>query len=140
MMKKTKPIPDEYSVGICCDASHLTKAKVTEHRGVITATGEELWRESVKYSSVNVGEYLGLVRALQWVIENDPPERIIWCDSQTAISWFNEKRSASSIKLPEMTMADIWLQIFEAEYRDIEVRHWSKKKIGIENPADFGRK
>lgn len=126
--------------GIATDASHLTKTKVTEYRGVVTATGEELFRERVKYSSVNVGEFIGLVHGLQWIIENDPEERILWCDSQTAITWFNNRKSASSQRLPEMLMADIFLQAFESEFEDIEIKHWNKRVIGVENPADFGRK
>lgn len=128
------------TIGICCDASHLVKSKVTEYRIVWTDTAKEILRRSVKFSSVNVGEYLGLVHAIQWVIENDPEDRVIWCDSMVAITWFNNRSSASTISLPEMKKADLFLQLFESEFEDIEIKHWSKKKIGVENPADFGRK
>jgi len=126
--------------GICTDASHLTKSKVTEYRGVITETGEELFRELAPYSSVNVGEYLALVHGVKWIIENNPKDRIIWSDSQTAITWFKNKKSASSIKLPQMLAADIFLQAFASDIEDIEVKHWNKRDIGMEIPADFGRK
>lgn len=126
--------------GIAVDGSHLMKTKVTEFRGVITATGEEIFRESVKYSSINVAEYLALVRGVQYIIENDPPERVIWSDSQTAIVWYNNRQSASGVSIPEMAKADMFLQAFENELQDIEIKHWNKRVIGAENVADFGRK
>lgn len=130
----------KYKSGIAVDGSHLMKTKVTEYRGVITATGEEIFREKVKYSSINVAEYLALVKGVQWIIENDPDQRVVWSDSQTAITWFNNRKSASSVTIPEMKKADVFLQLFEAELQDIEVKHWNKRIIGVENPADFGRK
>lgn len=127
--------------GIAVDASHLTKSKVTEYRGVITATGEELFRVQIKYSSVNCGEYLALIHGLQWIIENDPEERVLWTDSQTAMAWFRERKSASAVSFPEMKKGDLFLQLFESEFEDIEVKHWNKRNYGMtEIPADFGRK
>lgn len=128
------------TTGICCDASHLTKTKVTEYRLVYTDTGEEILRERVKYSSVNVGEYLGLVRAIQWVMDNNPEDRIVWSDSQVAITWYNNRESASSKSIPDMRKADLFLQLFDNELKTIKVKHWNKRTIGVENPADFGRK
>lgn len=126
--------------GIAVDGSHLMKSKVTEYRGVLLSTGEEIFRESVKYSSINVAEYLALVRGLQYIIENNVDERVLWSDSQTAIAWFHDRKSASSVSIPAMQKADIFLQFFEDEFETIEVKHWNKREIGIENPADFGRK
>lgn len=126
--------------GICTDASHLTKTKVTEYRGVITETGEEIFRELVPFSSVNVGEFMGLVHGIMWIIENDPEDRVLWTDSATAITWYKNRQSASSVRLPEMLMADVFLQAFEHELETIEVKHWNKRDIGMEIPADFGRK
>lgn len=126
--------------GICVDGSQLTKTKVTEMRGVITSTKEEIFREKLPFSSINVAEYIGLVRGIQWVIENDPPERVVWCDSLTAIRWYNERKSASNFEAKLMLKADMFLQVMDSELETIEVRHWSKKKIGLENFADFDRK
>ena len=129
------------TTGICVDASHLMKHKITEYRAVITLTGEELFRAQIKYSSVNCGEYIALIKGLQWIIENDPEDRILWSDSQTALTWFRNRESASSIYLPEMKAGDIFLQVFESEFKDIEVKHWNKRRYGgTEIPADFQRK
>jgi len=126
--------------GIAVDASHLTKSEVTEYRGVITETGEEIFRKQIKYSSVNCGEYLALLHGIQWVIENDPKEWVIWSDSKTAIAWLNQGFSASSVTFSDMKFADLFLQVYWADIQDIQVNHWNKRDIGLEIPADFGRK
>lgn len=129
--------------GICVDASHLTKRKVTEYRGVITDTGEEIFRKKIKYTSVNCGEYLGLIHGIKWLLANSRfKEQVIWCDSLVAINWFNQQKHGSGIKYSAMMAGDFFLKAYweVIKNKNIEVRHWNKRIIGFENPADFGRK
>jgi len=130
----------EIKYGIAVDGSHLMKSKVTEYRAVSLLTNEELFRKSIKYSSINCAEYLALVEGIKWIMNNDPADRVLWSDSQTAIAWYKARKSASGVRMPEMKKADLFLQMMECELDTIDVKHWNKRTIGYENPADFGRK
>ena len=84
--------------GIATDAAHSTKNKVTEYQGIDLATGERIFYENLRYPTVNIGEFLGVIAAVKYIIENDFEPRVIYTDSITAISWFHSKRTASSKK------------------------------------------
>lgn len=127
------------TIGIATDAAHSTKRSVTEFQGINLATGERIFYQDLGNQTVNIGEFLAVVEAAKYIIENDFEPRVIYTDSMTAISWFNNKRTASKKKNKALQKAEIFLKIFAVDLEDIEVLHWDNKGWG-ETPADFGNK
>ncbi|MGL5014008.1 MAG: reverse transcriptase-like protein [Bacteroidales bacterium] len=125
--------------GLTVDASHLESKKTTEYRGVLLETGEEVFRVNLGHQTTNIGEFLGLVHGLQWIIETGYEPKTIYCDSTIAISWFNNKRTSSTKKCNDLRKAEIFLQLFFEKISEVEVVHWNNKLWG-EIPADFDRK
>jgi len=125
--------------GIATDAAHSTKRLVTEYQGINLATGERIFYRNLGEQTVNIGEVLGVVEAVKYIIEHDFQPRIIYTDSITAISWFYNKRTASKKKNKELQKAEIFLKAFASDVDTIEVVHWNNKQWG-ETPADFGNK
>lgn len=125
--------------GIATDAAHSTKRLVTEYQGIDLATGERIFYRNLGEQTVNIGEFLGVVEAVKYIIEHDFQPRIIYTDSITAISWFYNKRTASKKKNKELQKAEIFLKAFASDVDTIEVVHWNNKQWG-ETPADFGNK
>lgn len=125
--------------GIATDAAHSVKRGVTEYQGINLETGERLFYQDLGNQTVNIGEFLAVVEAVKYIIENDFQPRIIYTDSMTAISWFNNKRTASNKKNKELQKAEIFLRVFAADVDTIEVIHWNNRVWG-ETPADFGNK
>lgn len=125
--------------GIATDAAHSTKRLVTEYQGINLVTGERIFYRNLGEQTVNIGEFLGVVEAVKYIIENDFHPRVIYTDSITAISWFYNKRTASKKKNKELQKAEIFLKAFAADVDTIKVLHWDNKTWG-ETPADFGNK
>lgn len=130
---------DRPQQGIATDAAHSTKRGVTEYQGINLANGERIFYKDLGDQTVNIGEFLGVIEAAKYIIENDFQPRIIYTDSMTAISWFNNKRTASKKKNKELQKAEIFLKALAADVDTIEVRHWNNREWG-ETPADFGNK
>jgi ribonuclease HI len=133
-MKSNRP-----SVGIATDAAHSTKRLITEYQGIDIETGDRLFYKNIGNQTVNIGEFLAVVEAAKYIIENDFRPRIIYTDSITAITWFRNKRTASNKRNKELQKAEIFLKAFAADVDIIEVLHWDNKNWG-ETPADFDRK
>lgn len=125
--------------GIATDASHYIKNGLTRYRGIDLRTGVEIFHESLGNHTVNVGEFLGVIAAAKYIIENEYTPRTIYTDSLTAIAWFTQKRTASKRKLPAMFKAEVFLQAMSVEIDSIEVVHWDNDGWG-ETPADYGLK
>lgn len=125
--------------GIVTDAAHSVKNKVTEFQGFDLKTGNRLFYQNLGNKTVNIGEFLGVVEAAKYIIENDYWPRVIYTDSITAITWFNNKQTASKKKCRELQKAEIFLKALSWDIETIEVRHWDNGIWG-ENPADFGNK
>lgn len=125
--------------GIATDAAHSTKRLVTEYQGIDLATGKRIFYRNLGEQTVNIGEFLGVVEAVKYIIENNFQPRVIYTDSITAISWFYNKRTASKKKNKELQKAEIFLKAFAADVDTIQVVHWNNKQWG-ETPADFGNK
>ena len=125
--------------GIATDAAHSTKHGVTEYQGIDLETGERLFYRNLGNQTVNIGEFLGVVEAVKYIIENDFQPRVIYTDSQTAISWFNNKQTASNKKNNDIKKAEIFLKALSYDVDTIEVKHWDNRTWG-ETPADFQRK
>ena len=125
--------------GIATDAAHSTKNSKTEYQGVNLATGEQIFYRDLGNQTVNIGEFLAVVEAAKFIIENDFQPRIIYTDSQTAIAWFKAKSTASNKRNNELKKAELFLRVLSADVDTIEVRHWDNRRWG-ETPADFNRK
>lgn len=126
--------------GIAVDASHLTSQNRTDYQGVNIATGEVLFEHSLGANkTINQGEFLAIVHAAQYIIENDFKPRIIYSDSVTAISWFKNKATSSGKDNPALKKSEVFLKALDFDIKTIDVRYWSNKQWG-ETPADFGRK
>lgn len=125
--------------GIATDAAHSTKHGITEYQGINLATGERIFYRNLGEQTVNIGEFLGVVEAAKYIIENDFQPRIIYTDSMTALTWFRNKSTASNRRNRELQKAEIFLKALSADVDSIEVRHWDNKTWG-ETPADFNRK
>lgn len=129
-------IPTE---GIATDAAHSTKNGLTEYQGIDLKTGKRLFYRNLGNKTVNIGEFLGVVEAAKFIIENDFQPRVIYTDSVTAIAWFRNKKTASKKKCRDLQKAEIFLKVLSWDIDTIEVRHWDNKAWG-ETPADFGNK
>ncbi len=125
--------------GIATDAAHSTKRCVTEYQGINLATGEQIFYRNLGNQTVNIGEFLAVVEAAKYIIENDFEPRVIYTDSMTALTWFKNKSTASNKNNRELQKAEIFLKALSADIDTIEIRHWDNKRWG-ETPADFGNK
>lgn len=129
----------DLSKGIAVDAAHSMKQKKTEFRGVDLATGEVIFYKSLGNKTINIGEFLAIVEACKYIIENKHEPKRIFSDSQVAISWFKNKEAASVKREREVDKALIYLRAAYTWVDEIEVIHWDNKQWG-EIPADFGNK
>lgn len=125
--------------GIATDAAHSTKNRITEYQGIDLKTGKRLFYQNLGNKTVNIGEFLAVVEAAKYIIENDYSPRVIYTDSVTAITWFNNKRTASNKKCKDLQKAEIFLRALYWDVDTIKVIHWNNKAWG-ETPADFGNK
>lgn len=125
--------------GIATDGAHSTRERSTSFRAVDLFSGRELCRESVGNWTNNVGEFLGIVAAVKYMIEHPEAPRVIYSDSKTAITWYKDRRTASSRRCPALLKAEIFLKVMEEKIRDIRLEYWDNRLWGG-NPADFGNK
>lgn len=133
-------MPDKRPLqGIATDGAHSSKNGVTEYRGIDLATGNQVFYCSLGNKTVNVGEFLGVVAAVKYILENDYSPRIVYTDSMTAISWFQNKKTASQKNYIDLLRAECFLKIMAMQVDTIKVVHW-KNDLWGEIPADFGRK
>jgi ribonuclease HI len=125
--------------GIATDAAHSTKYKQTSYRGVILPDNMEVFKNHIGNKTVNIGEFLGLVAAVKYIMENDFMPKTIYTDSLTAITWFRNKKAASKKICPELEKAEVYLKIMAEQVKQIQVLHWDNNLCG-EIPADYGNK
>lgn len=125
--------------GIAVDAAHSVKNKKTEYRGVDLSTGKTLFYEDLGNQTINVGEFLAIVEAIKYIIQNNFEPKVIFSDSTTALSWVANKRTASGKRNPMLMKAEIYLRVMSFWVDQIKCIKWDNRKYG-EIPADFGRK
>lgn len=126
--------------GIAVDAAHSMKNGVTEYQAIDIKTGERLFYRNLGNQTVNIGEFLGVVEAVKYIIENGFKPRVIYTDSETAIRWYNNKSTSSVKKNKELGKAEVFLMLYNStELSTINVEHWENGEWG-ETPADFGNK
>lgn len=125
--------------GIATDAAHSTKERSTRFRAVDISTGEELFSEAIGNQTANIGEFLGIIASVRYILENNFTPAVIYSDSLTAITWFHNKTTASSRHYPALQKAEVFLRAMSVRIEAIEVHHWDNRKWG-EIPADYGNK
>lgn len=125
--------------GIAVDAAHSVKNRKTEFRCVDLKTGKTLFYSDLGNQTINIGEFLAIVEAVKYIIEHDYQPKIIFSDSNTAISWFKNKRTASGKRNAKLMKAEIYLRAIAYWIDEIQVVKWDNKAWG-EIPADFGNK
>ena len=125
--------------GIAVDAAHSTKNRKTEFRGIDLNTGEILFYADLGNQTNNIGEFLAIVEAVKYIIEYDFTPKVIFSDSNTAISWFKNKRTASGKRNARLMKAEIYIRAMAHWVDEIEIIKWDNHQWG-EIPADFNRK
>ena len=125
---------------LCVDAACSGNPGDMEYRGVYPPTMQEIFRIGpLKKGTNNIGEFLGIVAAVKYILEHSDIPRIIYSDSITAITWYLNRRTASTRHCPALLKAEIFLKAMEERIKDMRIEHWNNKLWG-ENPADFGNK
>jgi ribonuclease HI len=133
------PMLPSISVDAACSGS----PGPLEYRGVNTETGEQLFRAGpFPGGTNNIGEFLAVVRALEWMARNKL-DWVIYSDSETAVSWVRARKCNTKLAR-SASNAMLFQLIGRAEeslknFRTIRLVKWDTKSWG-ENPADFGRK
>lgn len=130
---------DKLEPGICVDAAHSVKNRKTEFQGVDLLTGKKIFYQDLGNQTVNIGEFLAIVEAIKYIIENGYEPKRIYSDSNTAISWVRNKRTASGKRNMLLMKAEIYLRAMAYWIDQIEIKKWDNVLYG-EIPADFGRK
>ena len=125
--------------GIATDAAHSMKNGKTEYQGIDLATRQQIFYRDLGNQTTNIGEFMAVIEAVKYIIENDFQPRVIFTDSTTAIAWFKTKKTSSTKPCKDLQKAEMFLRAMAADVDTIEIYHWDNKRWG-ETPADFGRK
>ncbi len=127
---------------LCVDAACTGSPGRLEYRGVKTESGEQVFYSSFAEGTNNVGEFLAIVQAMQWLSQRglDWP---IYSDSHNAIRWVEARKCATQL-IRSPANAPLFEHIARAEEflrrcKSFRVLKWDTEAWG-ENPADFGRK
>lgn len=97
-----------------------------------------------KQSTINLGEYLAIVDAMQYLRLKGDHTTPIYSDSQICINWIIKGYTNTALPLNEHTRpaldeladAQLWVQ---ENCPENPVYWWDKYRFG-NNPADYGRK
>ncbi len=127
------------SEGIATDAAHSIKFGKTEYQGVDLATGKQIFYRNLGNQTTNIGEFLAVIDAIKYIIENNYQPRVIYTDSVTAMTWVISKKTSSVKDCRELQRAEMFLRALSSEVDSIDIVHWNNKAWG-ETPADFGNK
>ena len=92
---KEKPV-----VGIATDGAHSAKERLTRFRAVDLSSGKELFSKAIGNWTNNIGEFLGIVEAVRYVMEHPESPRTIYSDSITAITWYRNKQDSLFTQMP----------------------------------------
>ena len=139
-MEDTKPILD----AICVDASCIGNPGKMEYRGFDIETGKLIFERKYDEATNNIGEFLAIVLALAICKRKGNELKVIYSDSQNAISWINQKvcktklvkNEKNYIVFEDIEKAITWLK---TNTYDTKILKWNTVAWG-EIPADYGRK
>ncbi len=130
---------------ICVDAACSGNPGAMEYRGVVTATGKELFKIGpYPQGTNNIGEFLAIVHGASYLQKINKPDTIIYTDSKTAMAWIRDKKPKTTLK-PNAKNKDLFDLIDRAvkwlatNKINNPIVHWQTESWG-EIPADFGRK
>lgn len=137
-------VDEPFLEGICVDASCIENPGKMEYRGVDMLTKEVIFKMKYEEATNNIGEFLAIVHALALYKKNGKELKIVYSDSLNAISWVNQKKCKTKLKINEknavvfehIQRAVGWLENNEYEAKVVK---WNTAAWG-EIPADFGRK
>ncbi len=102
----------------------------TEYQAINLATRERIFYRNLGNQTTNIGEFLAVVEAVKYIIENDFQPRVIFTDSMTAIAWFKAKKTSSTKPNKDLQRAEMFLRALSADVDTIEVIHWDNKRWG----------
>ena len=129
---------------ICVDASSIQNPGPTEYRGVDTKTGKVIFEMKYEEATNNIGEFLAIVHALALYKKEGKELKIIYSDSQNAMSWVRQKNCKTKLEKTETN-----LKVFEHIQRavnwlksnqyDTKILKWNTAAWG-QIPADYDRK
>jgi len=130
---------------ICVDAACKGNPGRLERRCVRTSDQKELFHSLVYDEwTVNIGEYIALLRGMKRLIDQGHEDRCIYSDSRTAMARVRNGKHRSQLNRVNRNMKlkhaleqrELW---FIQTKPKIEVKKRNTKDRG-EIPADFGRK
>jgi len=136
---------------IAVDASH-TGGDRMEFRGCMllnsphdkTTANKFIFEQGpFKHATNNIGEFLAIVAALRYIVDNCLTDTVVYSDSNIAISWVLNKFCGTKASLTDELKALIddamqWLAV-NSKQTARRVFKWQTSKWG-EIPADYGRK
>lgn len=132
---------DENSISV--DAACSGNPGLMEYRGVHTKTGDVIFHYGPVFGTNNIGEFLGIVHALN-LLQKEGKNTTIYSDSMTALAWVRNKKANTTLVRDKRT-EELWQLIERAEkwlkentYSN-KILKWDTNKYG-EIKADFGRK
>jgi ribonuclease HI len=122
-----------------------------EYRGMLLPECVEIFRsEQHSHGTNNIGEFLGIVKGLEWLSERSFFESMsLYSDSEVAIGWVT-RLGYCNTKMPseklcpslriELASADEWLNSHK-HFINLQkvIKKWDTEMWG-EIPADYGRK
>ena len=136
----SRPVPESLSVDAACSGNPGDM----EYRGVITATGREIFHIGpLAQGTNNVGEFLALVHGLAY-LKQQGSRLPVYSDSANAIKWVVNKKCKTQLERKPanepifdlIERAEKWLKDNTYTTRILK---WETSQWG-EIPADFGRK
>jgi len=131
--------------GMAVDAACSGVPGPMEYRGVWIRSGEQLFHcGPLEDGTNNVGEFLAIVHAADWLKREGRSDTIIYSDSVNAIHWVAAKVCRTKLERTseneEIFERIAWALRWLKENRlDNPIQKWETQQWG-ENPADFGRK
>ena len=140
LLAPTPPLLPSISVDAACSGA----PGPLEYRGVDTETGKPVFKAGpYRDGTNNVGEFLAIVRALEWLKEHEHAWPV-YSDSENAILWVKAGKARTKLAhtgrneelFALIDQAETWLA---ENKRSNKVLKWETDVWG-ENPADFGRK
>lgn len=140
-------INEKPSLGIAVDGWCSGNPGPGGYRGVCLASGKELFRnDNLGYCTNNIAEFIGIVHGLGYCKKVNDRYKVVYSDSEIAISWVNKKNCGTSLfnngsfksdKLKEK-IRKCEMFLYEEKRIPLLVK-WNTKEWG-EVPADFGNK
>ncbi len=138
-------IPEIHLNAIAVDGACARNPGPMEYRGVLVATGQELFRVGpLQGGTNNIAEYLAIIHCAALLHRSRDFATPMYSDSRTALAWIRKRQSNTTIA-PTAQNAQVRALLERAnawiKNNDIinPLLKWNTEEWG-EIPADFGRK